>query len=89
MLFRLVVILLQIEKNVMCEEAGVKQIRIHDFRHSCASLLINNGATVPTVLKFLGHTKIEETLNTYTHLFSSALTGIVDVIDKLDNKTEN
>ena len=74
-------------KNAMCEKAGVKQIRIHDFRHSRASLLINNGATVPTVSKFLGHTKIEETLNTYTHLFSSALTGVVDVIDKLDQKS--
>ena len=75
-------------KNAMCEKAGVKQIRIHDFRHSCASLLINNGATVPTVSKFLGHTKIEETLNTYTHIFDSALTGVVDIIDKLDDKTE-
>lgn len=77
-------------KNVMCDEAGVKQIRIHDFRHSCASLLINNGATVPTVSKFLGHTKIEETLNTYTHLFGSALNSVVNVIDNLDNnKTED
>lgn len=76
-------------KNAICEDADVKQIRIHDFRHSCASLLINNGASVPTVSKFLGHTKIEETLNTYTHLFGSALTGVVDVIDKLDNKTES
>lgn len=77
-------------KNVMCDEAGVKQIRIHDFRHSCASLLINNGATVPTVSKFFGHTKIEETLNTYTHLFGSALNSIVNVIDNLDNnKTED
>lgn len=77
-------------KNIMCDEAGVKQIRIHDFRHGCASLLINNGATVPTVSKFLGHTKIEETLNTYTHLFGSALNSVVNVIDNLDNnKTED
>ena len=74
-------------KNIMCEEAGVKQIRIHDFRHSCASLLINNGATIPTVSKFLGHTKIEETLNTYTHLFGSALNEVVDLINKLDDKS--
>ncbi len=70
-------------KNAMCEEAGVKQIRFHDFRHSCASLLINNGATVPTVLEFLGHAKIEETLNTYTHLFGSALTSVISIIDEL------
>ena len=70
-------------KNTICKKADVKQIRIHDFRHSCASLLINNGATVPTVSKFLGHTKIEETLNTYIHLFDSALSSIMDVIDSL------
>ena len=73
-------------KNRNCELAGVKQIRIHDFRHSCASLLINNGANVTVVAKYLGHTKIEETLNTYTHLFNSALNEVVDLIDKLDEQ---
>ena len=40
-------------------KAGLKKIRIHDFSHSCASLLINNGANVTLVAKYLGHTKIE------------------------------
>lgn len=62
------------KKNRNCELAVVKQIRIHDFRHSCASLLIYKGANINTVSKFLGHTKIEETLNTYTHLYKNALT---------------
>ena len=70
-------------KNAICEEAGIKQIRIHDFRHSCASLLINNGANVTLVAKYLGHTKIEETLNTYSHMFSTALDSVVSVIDSL------
>ena len=64
--------------------AGLKVIRIHDFRHSCASLLINNGADITLVAKYLGHTKIEETLNTYTHLFNSALNEVVELIDKLE-----
>ena len=38
------------------------EIRLHDFRHSCASLLINKGANIQVVAKYLGHTKIEETL---------------------------
>ena len=71
-------------KNRNCKLAGVPQIRIHDFRHSCASLLINNGANVTIVAKYLGHTKIEETLNTYTHLFNSALNEVVDLINKLE-----
>lgn len=77
-------------KNKNCEKAGVKQIRLHDFRHSCASLLINNGANVTLVAKYLGHTKIEETLNTYSHMFSTALDSVVSVIDSLeDDKTDD
>ena len=65
--------------------AGLKVIRIQDFRHS-----INNGANVTLVAKYLGHTKIEETLNTYSHMFSTALDSVVSVIDSLeDDKTDD
>ena len=70
-------------KNRNCEIAGVKQIRIHDFRHSCAFLLIYIGANIITVSKFLGHTKIDETLNTYSHMFKNKLNDIVNTINKL------
>ncbi len=56
-------------------------IRLLDFRHSCASLLINEGANIQVVAKYLGHAKIEETLKTYAHLFISTLDEIVDIID--------
>ncbi len=62
----------------IADKAGLKQIRIHDFRHSCASLL-NNRANVTLVAKYSGHTKIEETLNTYSHIFSTALDSVVSV----------
>ena len=71
-------------KNRDCKLAGVKQIRIHDFRHSCASLLINNGANITMVAKYLGHSKIDETLNTYSHMFKGKLDNIVDTINKLN-----
>lgn len=71
-------------KNRNCKLSNVPQTRIHDFRHSCASLLVNNGANITVVAKYLGHTKIEETLNTYTHLFNSALNEVVELIDKLE-----
>ena len=74
-------------KNRNCKLAGVPQIRIHDFRHSCASLLVNKGDNVQVVAKYLGHTKVEETLKTYSHLFTSTLDDIVAVIDNLDNNT--
>ena len=70
-------------KNQLCQKANLKQIRIHDFRHSCASLLINNDANITTVAKYLGHTKINETLNTYSHMFKNKLNDIVNTINKL------
>lgn len=49
--------------------AGVKRIRIHDFRHSHASLLANMGINIQEVARRLGHTKVEMTWNTYSHLY--------------------
>lgn len=69
-------------KNANCKEAGVKQIRVHDFRHSCASFLINYGASITLVAKYLGHTKIDETLNTYSHMYQNKLEDIVKLINQ-------
>lgn len=50
------------------EMSGVKRIRIHDLRHSSASYLISEGVTIVAVSKRLGHSDIEQTLNTYSHV---------------------
>ena len=71
-------------KKDMAKQANLKEIRTHDFRHSCASLLIDKGANITMVAKYLGHTKIEETLNTYSHMFTNTMTGIVDTFDSLE-----
>lgn len=77
-------------KNVNCKLTDVKQIRLYDFRHPCASLLVNKGTNVQVVAKYLGHTKVEETLKTYSHLFTSTLDEVVVVINNLDNnKTDD
>lgn len=68
------------------KEAGIRVIRTHDFRHSCASLLINNGANIMIVAKYLGHAKIDETLNTYSHLFQSKLDDAVQTINQVINE---
>lgn len=49
--------------------AGIKKIRIHDFRHSHASLLANEGINIQEIARRLGHAKIEMTWNTYSHLY--------------------
>ena len=57
-------------RNILyAESAGVDRIRIHDFRHSHASLLANMGINIQEVARRLGHSKIEMTWNTYSHLY--------------------
>ena len=75
---------LRVRKNENCKKAEVKQIRLHDFRHSCASLLISKGANITLVARYLGHAKIDETLNTYSHFFKSDLDNIVSKLNDLD-----
>ena len=74
---------IQVKKNKYCKLAKVKQIRIHDFRHSCASFLIQNGASIVLVSKYLGHSKISITLDTYTHLYENELKKVSKLIDTL------
>lgn len=69
--------------------ARVKDIRIHDFRHSCASLLIDSGANITLVAKYLGHTKIDETLNTYLHMYQNRLDTIVNIIRLQNSRLNN
>ena len=73
-------------KTLNAFNAGVKDIRIHDFRHSCASLLIDSGANITLIAKYLGHTKIDETLNTYSHMYQNRLDTIVNIIENQNEK---
>ena len=51
---------------------GMRRIRFHDLRHSCASLLYANGVGLRDIQEWLGHGDIATTSNIYTHLdFSS------------------
>lgn len=54
------------------KKSGVKRIRIHDLRHSHASWLICQGVNIVAVSKRLGHSTINQTLKTYTHLMQDS-----------------
>ena len=49
-------------------KAGVKDIRLHDLRHSFATNAINHGVNIVALSKYMGHATIEQTLATYSHL---------------------
>ena len=63
--------------------AGVKEIRLHDLRHSHASLLINNNVNIKAVSDRLGHEDIQTTLNLYSHIYENQQSNIADLLDKL------
>lgn len=61
--------MLQQKIKVFADIAGVKHIRVHDLRHSHASLLIEMGCQPLMVADRLGHESIKTTLETYSHLY--------------------
>jgi integrase len=46
-------------------------MRIHDLRHSCATLLLALGVNQRVVMETLGHSQVSLTLNTYSHVLPS------------------
>ena len=55
---------------------GMRQIRSHALRHSCASLLLANGVPMKQIQEWLGHSDFSTTANIYAHLdYSSKLTS--------------
>lgn len=66
-----------------CKNTGIKKIRIHDIRHSHASLLINQGCDALMLADRLGHEKVSTTLNTYSHLFPHKQQELVHSLESL------
>ena len=53
--------------DVLCDRAGLKDMRIHDCRHSYASRALALGESLPMIGRLLGHTQVETTAR-YAHL---------------------
>ena len=58
------------------ESHGLRRMRFHDLRHSCASLLLANGVPLKHIQEWLGHSDFTTTANIYTHLdYKSKITS--------------
>ena len=66
-----------------CRLSGVKKIRVHDIRHSHASLLIELGFQPLLVSERLGHENIETTLQTYSHLYPNKQQEVADKLSEI------
>lgn len=71
------------KNSEFAKAAGLPHIRIHDFRHSHASLLANEGINIQEIARRLGHSKIEMTWNTYAHLYPREEERAVQVLNKI------
>lgn len=85
-LFPMVARTLQKRMKKFMEKAGVKIIRIHDFRHSHVAYLINQGVQPLIIKERLGHRDIKITLNTYGHLYPSQQKVIAEMLDQQRNE---
>ena len=62
----------------LLKKHGLPHIRFHELRHSCASLLLNNGCTLKDVQEWMGHADIKMTANIYGHLDAVRKQGMAE-----------
>lgn len=74
------------KKDNYCVKAGVKKIRIHDFRHSHASLLLSKNVPIIVIFERLGHFDINMTLNTYSHMIPKDEDKAINIIEEIKSK---
>ncbi|MBP3337075.1 MAG: site-specific integrase [Clostridia bacterium] len=75
--------------NRMVENNGLKDVRFHDLRHTCASLLLNHGKhkgiSMKDIQVWLGHSDFATTANIYSHVDASSKQASMETISGLVN----
>ena len=66
----------------LVQRSGVRRIRFHDLRHTCASLLLAQGVSPRVVMDVLGHSQLSITMDLYSHVMPSALRDAADAMDR-------
>lgn len=71
-------------KNIeLSQKAGLKTIRIHDFRHTHATLLINERINIQEIARRLGHSDVQTTLKVYAHLYPREEERAIKVLNNI------
>jgi integrase len=72
---------------VLLEKKGMRKIRFHDLRHSCASLLLANGVSMKQIQEWLGHSTFATTADCYSHMeFNSKVSAANALVQGLKLK---
>ncbi|WP_329118281.1 site-specific integrase [Streptomyces sp. NBC_01353] len=75
--------------TLLCARAKVRRVRVHDLRHTCASLLLAQGVDARTIMETLGHSTITMTLDTYAHVMQTTLKAAADRMDDALGRDES
>ncbi len=67
----------------VCKRAGLGHRRMHDLRHTCASLLLAQNVHPRIVMEVLGHSQISLTMNTYSHVLPSLLRDAANLMETM------
>jgi integrase len=69
--------------KAVLKTAEMPMIRLHDLRHSCATLLLAQGVSPRVVMETLGHSQVPLTLNTYSHVLPALLQDAAAKMDAI------
>ena len=69
--------------NRLLQRKGLRHIRFHDLRHTCASLLLSAGASMKDVQTIMGHSNFSTTADIYSHVDLAGKTKALDKLNKL------
>jgi integrase len=68
--------------QLLLTKAGLRRVRLHDLRHTAASLLLEQGVHPRVVMEILGHSQIGLTMNTYSHVVPDDVRAATDAVQE-------
>ena len=71
--------------NKFLEQNGIRQLKLHGLRHTCATMLLKNNVDIKTISNRLGHSDTSMVLNVYGHSLDSMSQAAADTMDRIMN----
>lgn len=67
----------------LCKDCGLRELKLHELRHTNISLLLSDGASMKEVQEWAGHSNYSVTANTYAHIQAKSKSRLTDSISSL------